>query len=169
MWLKTIGQITVAGGVLGGVIALSCHYAPERFLPIAAVATLVCWGVIAVWLGLRVASSGGIGLLTVALMHWYVAFSLSVGLISQVLGNDIGSYSGGFWFCALPPCWGLGAVAMMCRVRSRQKDDPECAECGYNLTGNVSGTCPECGNKYRDLKTRQMKPSMFRKSVRGEL
>jgi predicted Zn-ribbon and HTH transcriptional regulator len=20
-----------------------------------------------------------------------------------------------------------------------------CAECGYNLTGNVSGRCPECG------------------------
>jgi hypothetical protein len=23
--------------------------------------------------------------------------------------------------------------------------DPTCRECGYNLTGNVSGICPECG------------------------
>ena len=24
-------------------------------------------------------------------------------------------------------------------------DTPVCSECGYNLTGNSSGTCPECG------------------------
>lgn len=24
---------------------------------------------------------------------------------------------------------------------------PRCAACGYNLTGNMSGVCPECGTK----------------------
>ncbi len=24
-----------------------------------------------------------------------------------------------------------------------------CVECGYNLTGNISGVCPECGNRIR--------------------
>jgi len=24
---------------------------------------------------------------------------------------------------------------------------PSCITCGYNLTGNVSGICPECGQK----------------------
>ena len=24
---------------------------------------------------------------------------------------------------------------------------PKCRECGYNLTGNVSGVCPECGTE----------------------
>jgi len=24
-------------------------------------------------------------------------------------------------------------------------DHPQCTRCGYNLTGNVSGICPECG------------------------
>lgn len=24
---------------------------------------------------------------------------------------------------------------------------PRCQKCGYNLTGNVSGVCPECGTK----------------------
>ena len=24
-------------------------------------------------------------------------------------------------------------------------DPKRCDRCGYNLTGNVSGTCPECG------------------------
>ncbi|HEY8668694.1 MAG TPA: hypothetical protein VIL86_18750 [Tepidisphaeraceae bacterium] len=27
----------------------------------------------------------------------------------------------------------------------RKPEHPECAYCGYDLTGNVSGTCPECG------------------------
>ncbi len=32
------------------------------------------------------------------------------------------------------------------RLRDRSRDKfPECRICGYNLTGNVSGTCPECG------------------------
>ena len=26
-----------------------------------------------------------------------------------------------------------------------------CPICGYSLIGNVSGTCPECGTKMREL------------------
>ena len=29
--------------------------------------------------------------------------------------------------------------------RRRRRRTGSCARCGYNLTGNVSGTCPECG------------------------
>ena len=29
--------------------------------------------------------------------------------------------------------------------RINHKPKGKCAECGYNLTGNVSGVCPECG------------------------
>ena len=35
----------------------------------------------------------------------------------------------------------LGAKSMLARRRPTNL----CAECGYNLTGNVSGRCPECG------------------------
>ena len=28
---------------------------------------------------------------------------------------------------------------------SRRQRTPACASCGYNLTGNTSGYCPECG------------------------
>jgi rubrerythrin len=33
-------------------------------------------------------------------------------------------------------------------MRAQQKEPRpwECTVCGYNLTGNVSGVCPECGN-----------------------
>jgi hypothetical protein len=30
---------------------------------------------------------------------------------------------------------------------------PVCSECGYNLTGNVSGVCPECGTRMEAKKT----------------
>ena len=30
-------------------------------------------------------------------------------------------------------------------LRSRFSDDPACRRCDYNLTGNLSGRCPECG------------------------
>jgi len=38
------------------------------------------------------------------------------------------------------------------RVSRYAAEFPECPACGYNLTGNVSGTCPECGgNAPRDM------------------
>ena len=29
---------------------------------------------------------------------------------------------------------------------------PRCVSCGYNLTGNVSGVCPECGTGFSDTR-----------------
>jgi hypothetical protein len=31
--------------------------------------------------------------------------------------------------------------------RDRRRPRGHCAECGYDLTGNVSGVCPECGER----------------------
>ena len=36
------------------------------------------------------------------------------------------------------------AVANWCKSRPRMPDDRHC-RCGYDLTANTSGTCPECG------------------------
>ncbi len=41
-------------------------------------------------------------------------------------------------------CGGL----LVCRMAFKYRQPEEqrrCSACGYNLTGNVSGTCPECG------------------------
>lgn len=37
------------------------------------------------------------------------------------------------------------AVTLLRRFKNR--DQPRCA-CGYNLTGNTTGVCPECGTKF---------------------
>lgn len=41
-------------------------------------------------------------------------------------------------------------TVLACRLWGRRHPDdgwPRCDNCGYNLTGNVSGVCPECGQR----------------------
>ena len=50
------------------------------------------------------------------------------------------------------PCWmpvaALGAVVACLFWRHSRAIPPHCCQnCGYDLTGNTSGTCPECGGK----------------------
>jgi hypothetical protein len=55
------------------------------------------------------------------------------------------------------PCWmpslllaGYPAITFArWRARRRRRRAGRCAKCGYDLTGNVSGVCPECGNKVK--------------------
>jgi hypothetical protein len=51
--------------------------------------------------------------------------------------------------------WGLWLVRAFYKAKQSasairgiiRRDRGLCPHCGYNLTGNVSGTCPECGGK----------------------
>jgi ribosomal protein S27AE len=49
-------------------------------------------------------------------------------------------------------------------TKTRVLKAPECGNCGYNLTGNVSGVCPECGWRL----TRRMRQLVRRRSSRAE-
>jgi hypothetical protein len=61
------------------------------------------------------------------------------------------------WKCWITfPFWTPLVLALLyptiCMVhkmkrRRRQREFLPCPACGYNLTGNVSGTCPECGKE----------------------
>ena len=45
---------------------------------------------------------------------------------------------------------GSGWAAYRCaRARAAGRSAHLCRRCGYNLTGNVSGVCPECGTARR--------------------
>jgi len=79
----------------------------------------------------------------------------------QPFGFDIARYTGGrvtlrvlilpYWFIFVI----TGALPIYCvvrtqhryRVRRHRLKNNLCISCGYNLTGNISGTCPECGEK----------------------
>jgi hypothetical protein len=78
-------------------------------------------------------------------------------LISMLYGPDrIGEKSIELFFIfvvfffAFVPLWLLLRFARFlgaapARRRQQRIDTGLCAECGYSLTGNVSGKCPECG------------------------
>ena len=45
---------------------------------------------------------------------------------------------------ALPTAW-LTSVLLVVRRDNRRRRTGLCLACGYSLTGNFSGVCPECG------------------------
>ncbi len=49
-----------------------------------------------------------------------------------------------FFICLVPAA--IGAIARYLWCRKPIYPPGCCEKCGYNLTGNVSGSCPECGN-----------------------
>ena len=92
-------------------------------------------------------------------------FFLGVPLIS-LLGYQIwricrGQINSAFDFCVgflpggLAPIGALAVVAYFPRTKIRthlrrqlnKSNMPTCMNCGYDLTGNTSGICPECGER----------------------
>jgi hypothetical protein len=49
------------------------------------------------------------------------------------------------WPLALPAAWMLAAWPLRRALASRRAREGLCRMCGYNLVGNASGRCPECG------------------------
>lgn len=62
--------------------------------------------------------------------YWLTLFSIHLHQGPPYIA--FGMLLTGFLFLFLPIC--------------RRPDDPLCRHCGYDLTGNISGPCPECGN-----------------------
>ena len=70
-------------------------------------------------------------------------------------------------YLVVPPIVGLLIGLFRWRTgcrRAARPSFPECAKCGYNLTGNESGTCPECGNPcdLQNLISKESRPDKHR-------
>ena len=46
---------------------------------------------------------------------------------------------------AIPPAWWVFVQSIRSSRRIERRHRRLCSACGYNLTGNTSGVCPECG------------------------
>jgi hypothetical protein len=75
---------------------------------------------------------------------------------SGAIGGGLGGNSWVVWdTCEIdlwPPLVLSIAVLLLLhwrRRRVRRETAPLCQHCGYNLTGNVSGICPECGQEIK--------------------
>lgn len=73
-----------------------------------------------------------------ATMHWQ--FGLERGLLSSLNMTDTRVFIP-LWFVTL--LFGLPAAATW--HRDRRRAPSVCVKCGYDLRGNTSGVCPECG------------------------
>ena len=96
--------------------------------------------------------------------YWLTALSLAtmyvIGLVLVQLflvthvARDIFFLLSLVMNCFLSPLFGLAMAWLPKRQMQRslrqelaKTGSPVCIECGYNLTGNVSGVCPECGER----------------------
>ena len=72
----------------------------------------------------------------------------------NLLGFSVDSEPGFFYITA--PCWFPVLLTVVCplvwMIRHRSKrselEGARCTKCGYNLSGNTSGVCPECGTRF---------------------
>lgn len=84
----------------------------------------------------------------------YLLTSLIAGFLSSLLVVAVASMNLGyvtpFWDSMLAiVTWWCTLIALAVGLYFRENVPPEghCEHCGYDLTGNVSGVCPECGRE----------------------
>jgi len=65
---------------------------------------------------------------------------LPVGASCDSLGTRL------WYFPAWIPLAFAGPLTVLLFILDRLSPPGKCRECGYDLTGNVSGVCPECGS-----------------------
>lgn len=71
-------------------------------------------------------------------------FSVKETMVGQTLARGVGLP---FWFvCLLLSVYPAGSLVRGPLLRRRRRSKGRCTGCGYDLTGNVSGVCPECGS-----------------------
>ena len=79
--------------------------------------------------------------------YWAVGWCLVVPLLQYVSANERIADSIYVGLLGLCSSWPFTAFAFMVK-NGRWHSPPDeyrCSGCHYNLTGNVSGVCPECG------------------------
>ncbi len=110
-------------------------------------------------------------------MHWFwrailvIAAMAAAGLVSLVTILGLGMTTAGLWgrlfirnseegpqlvfilgvsaltVAVVLSAWAGVAVSRCTDIERRRRERGACVKCGYNLTGNVSGVCPECGER----------------------
>jgi hypothetical protein len=82
-------------------------------------------------------------------MSWHCGgFRLGVRWVMDEKGGRSDGVSFPFWFpCVLFLVYPMIAFIRGPYRRHRRRKKGHCLQCGYNLEGNVSGVCPECGER----------------------
>jgi len=77
------------------------------------------------------------------------------GLRTEVFGSPLNVPA--IWLCValaiFPTIWIFLRLTDGPRIASMRRRSGLCVHCGYNLTGNTSGVCPECGRSTTAIRT----------------
>jgi len=73
---------------------------------------------------------------------------LPSSLWNHEIWTNVESYEVAFWPALMPAAAWL--VWSLLALRRRTQPSNHCVACGYDLTDNVSGVCPECGTPFRE-------------------
>ena len=84
----------------------------------------------------------------VLLIVWFAALTLAVGLNGaiSIFGLKLSVLLLPYAAC-LSLTIGIVVHPLRGWPRPKADDHPRCEKCQYDLTGNVSGICPECGTR----------------------
>jgi hypothetical protein len=87
-----------------------------------------------------------------SLMSFALLLIIQIFITETVHSMPMGDLQTGLLLGSLMFTSYLGARAVYLRLGWRWVKEVKlnCASCGYNLTGNVSGVCPECGTQSRN-------------------
>jgi hypothetical protein len=96
-------------------------------------------------------------------MHWFWRGTLSamagaatfgclfIPLLDPLILQATGQVGWVVYFALLgllPQMVSISMFAFLTRLKSlTEGSQAGCRKCGYDLTGNISGTCPECGER----------------------
>jgi hypothetical protein len=150
-----VSVIAFLSGIFIGILEIgSQHPWPELFYatlfylpPIVLVLGGLCLAILSPTRGIRAFAIAPLLLLPLAALCLYLlkprsgqSETLGWSLVFGFLGSAIAA-------------WTCGMVAASRAAAGRPYPGyPACQKCGYNLTGNVSGVCPECGQGTGELK-----------------
>jgi hypothetical protein len=81
------------------------------------------------------------------------AFPITGAAVAHLLGIEPPRWLPTVCIAFAAPVASLLAWALERREdeRLRRAMQPYCLKCGYDLTGNASGVCPECGNRFVEV------------------
>jgi hypothetical protein len=137
--VPTIKWLSVASCVVILVATVASDWWQVGYCSIpSGLGCVVCGGGIGVWSGEYLTAVLG---LNGGFWTWRGHFGLNwVPRIERINGSRLIYMP--LWMIALVPA----VIALYCWRRERRRPRyGHCQACGYNLTGNVTGRCPECG------------------------
>ncbi|MCH9034690.1 MAG: hypothetical protein IID42_09315 [Planctomycetes bacterium] len=135
-----VGIVLIGGGAVLVALAAGGRYLAASWVYLYGARLLAWWAIGRFAAGIR-----GKRLVAWTLFGTLINIGFDVAVVFGLFSGPIVPYIVFGGIAAL--IWILHRLGRRASLVSRFLDSPFCQACEYNLTGNLSGICPECGTK----------------------